>query len=80
MIIYKRHEVNRNPLAYLPFGVGPRNCIGMKFALVEMKLTLVNLLLNFEIHPSRNTPDKLQLVEGIVRTPKYGVPVKLVKR
>jgi len=64
----------------LAFGLGPRNCIGMKFALVEMKLALVNLLLNFEVHPSQNTPKQLDLVEGIVRTQKNGVPVKLLKR
>lgn len=75
-----RHESKRNPLTFLSFGAGPRNCIGMKFALVEMKLALVNLLLNFEILPSENTPKKLELIEGIVRSPKHGVPLKLKTR
>jgi hypothetical protein len=52
----------------------------MKFALVEMKLALVNLLRNFEILPSPNTPKTLELVEGIVRSPKNGVPVMFKKR
>ena len=31
----------RPPGAYMPFGVGPRDCIGMKFALEEMTISLV---------------------------------------
>lgn len=75
-----RHQKKRNPLGYLAFGAGPRNCIGMKFALVEMKLALVNLLTNFEIFPSENTPKTLELIEGLVRSPKHGVPVMFKKR
>ncbi|XP_064109319.1 cytochrome P450 9e2-like [Macrobrachium nipponense] len=34
---------------YIPFGVGPRNCIGMRFAQMESKLIIAKLLLNFEL-------------------------------
>ena len=35
------------PYAYFPFGVGPRMCIGNKFAKMEMKVMLANLLRTF---------------------------------
>jgi len=35
------------PYSYIPFGVGPRMCIGNKFAKMEMKVTLANLLKTF---------------------------------
>ena len=35
--------------AYLPFGVAPRNCIGYRFALIEMKIFLIHILRKFEI-------------------------------
>ncbi|XP_068202510.1 cytochrome P450 9e2-like [Palaemon carinicauda] len=34
---------------YLPFGLGPRNCIGMRFAQMEAKLIIAKILLNFEL-------------------------------
>lgn len=34
---------------YHPFGFGPRLCIGNRFALIQIKALLFNLLLNFEI-------------------------------
>ncbi|XP_052740407.1 uncharacterized protein LOC112053802 [Bicyclus anynana] len=50
-----------NPLAYMPFGVGPRNCIGSRFALCELKVLLYQILLHIEVSPSPKTqlPSKL---------------------
>nr|XP_039265290.1 cytochrome P450 3A5-like [Styela clava] len=45
-----------DPMVYQPFGAGPRNCIGMRFALLEIKLSLAKILQNFTIKPTENTP------------------------
>jgi cytochrome P450 family 3 subfamily A len=48
-------KAKRNPLIYLPFGYGPRNCIGMRFAQMEMKLILANVIRKFKFLPSDKT-------------------------
>ncbi|CAH0723080.1 unnamed protein product, partial [Brenthis ino] len=46
---------NINPLTYIPFGLGPRNCIGSRFALCEFKMLLYKILLHIEVSPSKKT-------------------------
>ena len=38
-----------SPYEYIPFGGGSRRCIGMAFALFEMKVVLAKILSNFEL-------------------------------
>ncbi|XP_029164735.1 cytochrome P450 6k1-like [Nylanderia fulva] len=55
---------------HLPFGDGPRGCIGSRMAFVEMKLAFIKFLLNFEVTPCEKTliPMKLDPM-SIMTTP-----------
>jgi cytochrome P450 len=40
---------------YLPFGNGPRNCVGIRFALIEIKLLLARLIIKYKFLKSNDT-------------------------
>lgn len=77
-------EENRDkidPDTYLPFGVGPRNCIGSRFALMELKTIMYHLLLKFTFEANEKTQIPLQLAKiafGI--RPENGIWVSLKPR
>ncbi|CAF4004958.1 unnamed protein product [Rotaria sp. Silwood1] len=68
----ERFVTKRHPLAWIPFGIGPRNCVGMRFALIEMKVVLVRLLKIYSIvacdEQTHQSIDELE--EFIVIAPK----------
>ncbi|KAK7168062.1 hypothetical protein R3I94_002190 [Phoxinus phoxinus] len=71
-----KSEVNQ--YAFLPFGLGPRNCIGMRFALMIMKLLVVKLLQNFTVETCKETQIPLEL--NVVFQPKVPVTLKFIPR
>jgi len=44
----------RDTFSYLPFGQGPRMCIGNNFSLTEQRLYIVRLLQNFKVLPPQH--------------------------
>ena len=72
---------NRSPYAYSTFGHGPRNCVGMRFALMQMKLILVHMVRNFKILECEKTPKELDPDPmHTSQLPKGGLWVKLEAR
>ncbi|XP_045448629.1 cytochrome P450 9e2-like [Melitaea cinxia] len=72
---------NIKPFTYMPFGVGPRNCIGSRFALLEVKVLVYNLILNFKVVKCSKTIDPIELIpRGFNIKPKGGSWVRLEPR
>ncbi|GAB0089332.1 Cytochrome P450 [Sergentomyia squamirostris] len=71
---------DRHPCAFLAFGEGPRQCIGLRFGMMQVKIGLANLLLNYNFTPSVNTKYPIEYdMESSLLSPKGGCWVKINK-
>ena len=74
-----KHKINC--CSWQPFGDGPRNCMGMRFAYLTMKLTLAKLLLHYKLEagPNTETGTLMTKFKLTAMAPRDGVYVKAVK-
>ena len=75
----ERHAHGRKtpPFSYIPFGGGPRSCIGAAFGLAEARLVIARLLQTFKFELTNH---KIHAHMGATLEPRPGVRMKVTKR
>ncbi|KAK0168545.1 hypothetical protein PV327_002331 [Microctonus hyperodae] len=72
---FSENNNKRHPMVHTPFGDGPKNCIGARFAIYQSKLGIITVIKNFKVTPSHLTdiPYKIDK-SGLILTPANGIP------
>jgi cytochrome P450 len=66
------------PLAYFPFGAGPRRCVGERFALMEMTFVLASLYQNYHLELAPETT--FEVTATVTTRPKYPIWMTVQER
>jgi cytochrome P450 len=66
------------PYAYVPFGAGPRACLGSTFVMTELILVTATILQNYEIALAPGQQDVA--LSGLSFRPKGGLRLRLTRR
>ncbi|XP_022120587.2 cytochrome P450 6k1-like [Pieris rapae] len=77
------NEENIKPFTYLPFGDGPRRCVGMRFGLISVRHAISNLILRYKLEPIPGAPKPTEVElekKGFFLVPGQHMAINFIPR
>ena len=66
--------------SYMPFGIGPRQCIGFRFGLLEMKTAMFKVLSKVKFRRAADTASQLNFRSVLIMQPRDPIFLEIVAR
>lgn len=74
----KENRKGRHNFAHMPFGAGPRQCIGRHFAMTEMKIIILKLINRYQFDLVKE--QKVEILPVVTLRPRYGIHFNLKRK
>lgn len=76
----KENIAKRHACSFMPFGDGPRNCIGLRFGMLETKIAVAVIIREFKLSRTKNTCNPMMIdPKTVVAVPKDAIWWKVEK-
>lgn len=71
-------SINSDGLSFIPFGEGPKYCIGKRLGILIVSMVLSHIVLNFKLEKCTKTPEKIEFEpRSFVLSSKVGLPIMI---
>lgn len=75
-----KNREGQEAYSYMPFGMGPRQCIGFRFALLEMKTAMFRVLSKVKFQTADDTVSQLNFRSVLIMQPRDPISLEIAAR
>ena len=77
---FMNKNVKRHAYSWIPFAAGARNCVGQRFAMMEMKMQVASVIRRLDFEIADDQPDNMELYGDLILRPWENTLLKITER